>query len=161
MRFILSKSNSNGLNPFGILLKTANRMKPFFLLLSVILCIAGCQKDGVSPTDDGTLPGQFRVEIDPVRCAMPTSQRLLIEQTGSSSYRFTYDRFGVGTYQLAGVKATKSSSTAYDLSVDGQSIGQYAIDEISTLRGARKGWVLMVRHRLGEADGLEFMGMKE
>ncbi|WP_080055589.1 hypothetical protein [Spirosoma aerolatum] len=136
-------------------------MKSLFLLLSVILFVSGCQKDSVSSADDGTLPGQFRLEIDPIRCAMPTTQRLLVDQTGSSTYRFTYDRFGVGTYQLAGVKAVKSSSTAYELSVDGQSIGQYAVDEISTLRGPRKGWVLMVRHRLGETDGLEFMGMKE
>ncbi|GAB4035101.1 hypothetical protein GCM10028809_42880 [Spirosoma gilvum] len=92
---------------------------------------------------------------------MPTTQRLSIKTTGASIYHFTYDRFGVGSYQLAGVKAVKTSSTAYDLSVDGQSIGQYAFEELRTLNGTQKRWVLMVHHRLSEPDGLEFMGVKE
>ncbi|GAB4044188.1 hypothetical protein [Spirosoma litoris] len=135
-------------------------MAKLSLLFVLLLVFVGCQKETVSP-DDGTLPGSFRLEADPLRCSLPTTQRLTIQQTSNGTYRFDYDRFGLGSYQLAGVVATKSSATKYDLLVDDQVIGQYAFEDLRTLNGTQKRWVLMVSHKASQSDGLEFMGVKE
>ncbi|GAB3940201.1 hypothetical protein GCM10028805_01600 [Spirosoma harenae] len=136
-------------------------MKSILLLFSAILILSGCQIDPVSSVDDGTLPGQFRLQIDPIRCSMPTTQRLNIQATGGATYRFTYDRFGVGSYSLTGITATKTSSTSYELSLDNQVIGHYAFEELRSLEGTQKRWVLIIMHNAGKPDGLEFMGTKE
>lgn len=136
-------------------------MKPFSLLFALVVVLSACQKESASPLDDGTLIGRFRLEIDPLRCSMPTTQRLTIQSTGTDTYRLDYDRFGVGTYQRAGIKVTKISDTKLELSLHGQTIGQYAYEELRSLNGTQKRWVLMVSHETGKSDGLEFMGVKE
>jgi hypothetical protein len=113
--------------------KTTYRTKTFTLLLALQACQ---NKDSVS-AGDGSLTGQFRVEADPVRCALPTTQSLLITQTGAR-YRFTYDRFGQGAYQLNGITARPGSATAFDLLLDGQKVGQYAFEELRSIIGTRK-----------------------
>lgn len=134
-------------------------MKSFTLLFALFVLLSACQnEDGVS-ADDGSLPGQFRVEIDPVRCALPTTQSLTISPVGNS-YRLTYDRFGKGAYQLIGVVTRATSATSYDLLLDGQKIGQYALEDLRSLNGTRKTWVLMVQHEATQPGGLEFMGVK-
>jgi len=135
-------------------------MTKFSFLFLLFVGLSGCQKETVTP-DDGTLPGNFRLEADPLRCSLPTTQKLTIQSIGTDTYRFTYDRFGLGSYQRTGVKAIKSSPTKYELTLDGQSIGQYAFEELRTLNGTQKRWVLMVMHEASQADGLEFMGVKE
>ncbi|GAB3714401.1 hypothetical protein GCM10027592_54170 [Spirosoma flavus] len=129
--------------------------------LFILLALAGCHKEIVSQTDDGTLPGQFRVQIDPIRCAMPTTQRLTVHATSDDTYQLIYDRFGVGEYTLTDVKATKLSPTSYNLSVNGQSIGQYGLEVIRDLNVTKTSWVLEVHHAVGTSEGLAFMGVKE
>ncbi|GAB3994983.1 hypothetical protein GCM10028807_33940 [Spirosoma daeguense] len=136
-------------------------MKITTLLFVLILALAGCKEKSVTTADDGTLPGRFRVEIDPIRCAMPITQRLTIQSLGADKYQFTYDRFGVGSYQLTGIEAIKLSPVSYDLQLNGQSIGQYNFEELRSLNSTQKRWVLMVRHALNKPEGLEFMGVKE
>ncbi|MVM37394.1 hypothetical protein GO730_06760 [Spirosoma sp. HMF3257] len=135
-------------------------MTKLFLFFTLGVVLSGCQKETAIP-DDGTLAGRFRLEIDPLRCSLPTTQRLSIQATSADTYRFDYDRFGLGTYQLTGIKAVKSSATKYDLTLDDQPIGQYAFEELRTLNGTQKKWVLLVNHGAGQPDGLEFMGVKE
>lgn len=135
-------------------------MTKFSLLIALFVALSACQKETVTP-DDGTLPGSFRLEADPLRCSLPTTQRLTIQPTGIDTYRFNYDRFGLGSYQRTGIKALKSSTMKYELMLDGVLIGQYAFEELRTLSGTQKRWVLMVSHEASKADGLEFMGVKE
>ena len=135
-------------------------MTKFSLLIVLFVVLSACQKETVTP-DDGTLPGSFRLEADPLRCSLPTTQRLTIQLTGVDTYRFDYDRFGLGSYQRTGIKAVKTSATIYELTLGGMSIGQYAFEELRTLSGTQTRWVLMVSHEAGKADGLEFMGVKE
>ncbi|MVM32815.1 hypothetical protein GO755_22430 [Spirosoma sp. HMF4905] len=135
-------------------------MTKFSLFFALLIVLSGCQKETITP-DDGTLPGRFRVEADPLRCSLPTTQWLTIQLTGDGTYHFNYDRFGSGTYQLTGILAVKSSTTKYDLTLDDQLIGQYVFEDLRTLNGTQKRWMLMVNHRADQADGLEFMGVKE
>lgn len=135
-------------------------MTKLSFLLALFVVLSACQKEMATP-DDGTLPGRFRLEADPLRCSLPTTQRLTVQSTGSGTYLFDYDRFGLGSYQRTGIIAIKSSATKYELTLDGVSIGQYAFEELRTLNGSQKRWVLMVSHEAGKADGLEFMGVKE
>ncbi|WP_338872227.1 hypothetical protein WBJ53_27420 [Spirosoma sp. SC4-14] len=136
-------------------------MKPLSLLFALCIVLSACRKESASPLDDGTLTGRFRLEVDPIRCAMPTTQRLTIQSTGTDTYQFVYDRFGVGTYRRMGIKATKINDTKLELSLNGQAIGQYAYEELRSLTGTQKRWVLMVSHEANQSDGLEFMGVKE
>ncbi|MBD2701351.1 hypothetical protein IC229_11930 [Spirosoma sp. BT702] len=136
-------------------------MKTTTFLFVLLLALVGCRKETISQVDDGTLPGQFRMQIDPVRCAMPTTQRITVQVTGADTYQFTYDRFGAGSYKLADIKATKLSATSHDLTLNGQSIGQYNFEEIRDLKGTKTCWVLEVHHAVGTSEGLAFMGVKE
>lgn len=136
-------------------------MAKFFLFFALLLVGFGCRKGDVSPVDDGTLAGSFRLEIDPLRCSLPTTNQLTVTPTGPDTYRFSYDRFGLGNYQLSGVTAIKSGSTKYELEIDGKPIGQYALEETRTLNGTQKKWILWVQHEVSKPDGLDFMGVKK
>lgn len=135
-------------------------MKKVFLFSALLLVGFGCRNETLTPADDGTLSGSFRLEVDPVRCSLPTTNQLTVQPTGADTYRFEYDRFGQGVYHLSGVTAIRDGSS-YELSVNGQRIGQYAFEEIRSLNGTQKKWVLMVRHETDKPNGLEFMGVKK
>lgn len=135
-------------------------MKIVTLLLALLIAASACQNQDSISAGDSSLVGQFRVEADPLRCALPTTQSLLVSRTGRS-YRLTYDRFGQGAHQLNGIIAQPVSATAFDLLLDGQKIGQYAFEELRSLSGTRKTWVLMIRHEADKPQGLEFMGIKQ
>ncbi|QHW00885.1 hypothetical protein [Spirosoma endbachense] len=136
-------------------------MKPFILLCTLLAFLTGCQKDTADPSGDGVLAGSFRLEVDPVRCALPTTQRVTIHPVSDDTYRFEYDRFGSGSYKLAGVVAKKTSSTSFELFVDDQLVGQYAFEELRTINGSRKTWVLSIHYHVDQTENLAFMGVKE
>ncbi len=135
-------------------------MKTFIFLLALLIAVSACQNQDSVSAGDGSLTGQFRVEADPLRCALPTTNSLLISRNGNR-YRFTYDRFGKGAHQLNGIVAQPVSTTAFDLLLDGQKVGQYAFEELRSFSGTRKTWVLMIRHEADKPQGLEFMGVKQ
>lgn len=136
-------------------------MKPLFLCLILVTSLAGCRKETleVMPTD-GPLEGRYRVEADPVRCALPTSNYLEVSRV-NGAYQLSYDRFGKGPYVLDGVEARKLDEQKYELWFDDQRVGQYTYETMNWRAGKPKLWVLSVQHDDGTPRGVDFMGVKE
>ncbi len=136
-------------------------MKLRFLSLILLTSLASCHKETleVMPTN-GPLEGRYRVEADPVRCALPTSNWLEVSRV-NGAYQFSYDRFGKGPFTLDGVEARKLDDQKYELWLDDQRVGQYTYETMLWRSGKPKLWVLSVRHDDGKPSGVEFMGVKE
>jgi hypothetical protein len=136
-------------------------MKALFLSLICLGLLAGCRKETLEVTpSDGPIEGRYRVEADPLRCALPTSNWMSVARV-NGSYQFSYDRFGKGPFALDGVEARKLDEEKYELWRDGQRVGQYARETMNWRAGKPKLWVLTVQHDAGKPSGVDFMGVKE
>jgi hypothetical protein len=135
-------------------------MKPALLFLLVFLTFSACEKN--DPAAQAALEGTYVAQIDPLRCAMPTTSTLSISPEGGGTYRIDYDFFWKPGYSLTGVDV-KRVGEAYRLSYRGESIGQFGPDEVLDPKTFKRipGRLLVLRWEKSAQERLEFMGVKK
>lgn len=129
------------------------------LLLLTALCFACNKAENLEPA--GTLTGSYSAIVDPIRCAMPTTQALSISMSGGD-YTISYDYFGKSGYRFKNV-STQIKDGEIQLMYKGEVLGKYVKDTYRFWDGQqfaeKHDYVLYLMYNKNN-EHIEFMGGK-
>jgi hypothetical protein len=125
-------------------------MKKLSILLIFSLLWA-CSKESAVQPANGELAGTYNVIIDPLRCALPTTNQVVVAKIGDN-YRVSYVHSGTKKQGIYENIVAEKVGNEYKLTLDGQEFGKYIKDTYESF-GRKEGMVLYLRN-----GNFEFMG---
>lgn len=130
-------------------------MKNLLRSVLLIITLAACDKN----EDLTALEGTYEVIIDPIRCALPTTQQVKITSSGET-LKFTYDYFGKSGLTLKDVTAIAQGGETR-LFYNGTEIGHYVKDKyLDKSFKQTEGMVLYIHYGNPPNEHIAFMGAK-
>jgi hypothetical protein len=124
------------------------------MLIALIFSLLwACSKDGTLPAN-GELAGTYNVIIDPVRCALPTTNQVIVKKV-NDTYQVSYTHWSTKKAGFYENIVAEKIGNEYKLTLNGQEFGKYIKDTYRDIDGQKEGMVLYLR-----GTYFEFMGNK-
>jgi hypothetical protein len=124
------------------------------LLIALIFSLLwACSKDDTLLAN-GELEGTYNVIIDPVRCASPSTNQVIITKMGVN-YRVSYVPNSTKKLTFYDNVTAEKLGNEYKLTLNGREFGKYIKDTYRDIDGQKEGMVLYLQDTY-----FEFMGNK-